>query len=191
MLFHTLLDPDSGIYVEQLLHSFASDIDIEAFEQSWRCVVTRHPALRTTFHWKGLDAPLQVVHREAQLDCVRLDWRGSSQLSQRLDDFLDTDRKRGFDLSKVSPMRIFLIQTGDNQFEFVWSHHHALLDGWSVPILFSELGDFYDAIQRGVRHEPPPPRLYRDYIAWLREQDRNAAQAYWKQALQGFFAATR
>ena len=190
MLFHTLLDPDSGIYVEQLQHSFASDIDIEAFEQSWRCVVTRHPALRTTFHWKGLDAPLQVVHREAQLDCVRLDWRGSSQLSQRFDDFLDTDRKRGFDLSKVPPMRIFLIRTGDNQFEFVWSHHHALLDGWSVPILFSELGDFYDAIQRGVRHEPPPPRPYRDYIAWLREQDRNAAQAYWKQALQGFFAAT-
>ena len=190
MLFHTLLDPDSGIYVEQLHHSFASDIDIEAFEQSWGCVVTRHPALRTTFHWKGLDAPLQVVHREAQLDCVRLDWRGSSQLSQRFDDFLDTDRKRGFDLSKVPPMRIFLIRTGDNQFEFVWSHHHALLDGWSVPILFSELGDFYDAIQRGVRHEPPPPRPYRDYIAWLREQDRNAAQAYWKQALQGFFAAT-
>ncbi|PTR07479.1 non-ribosomal peptide synthase protein (TIGR01720 family)/amino acid adenylation domain-containing protein [Nitrosospira sp. Nsp5] len=190
MLFHTLLDPDSGIYVEQLLHSFANDIDIEAFEQSWRCLVMRHPALRTTFHWKGLDAPLQVVHRDAQLDCVHLDWRESSRINQRLDDFLDADRKRGFDLPKAPPMRIFLIRTGDNQFEFVWSHHHALLDGWSVPILFSELGDFYDAIQRGVRHEPPPPRPYRDYIAWLHEQDRNAAQAYWKQALQGFFAAT-
>ncbi|ARO86883.1 non-ribosomal peptide synthetase [Nitrosospira lacus] len=190
MLFHTLLDPDSGIYIEQLHHSFASDIDIEAFERSWWCVVMRHPALRTTFHWNGLDSPLQVVHREAKLNCVRLDWRGSSQLKQRLDDFLDADRKQGFDLSKAPPMRIFLIRTGDNQFEFVWSHHHALLDGWSVPILFSELGDFYDAIQRGVRHEPPPPRPYRDYIAWLREQDRNAAQAYWKQALQGFFAAT-
>ena len=63
------------------------------------------------------------------------------------------------------------------------------MDG-ACPILFSELGDFYDAIQRGVRHEPPPPHPYRDYIAWLREQDRDAAQAYWKQALQGFFAAT-
>src|SRR5690242_17332332 len=44
MLFHTLLDPDSGVYVEQLHHSFANDLDIEAFEESWRRVVARHPA---------------------------------------------------------------------------------------------------------------------------------------------------
>ncbi len=190
MLFHTLLDPDSGIYVEQLHHSFTNGIDIEAFEQSWRRVVMRHPVLRTTFHWKGLDAPLQIVHREERLDCIRHDWRGSSRISQQLDAYLDADRRRGFDLSKAPPMRIALIRTDDNQFEFVWSHHHALLDGWSVPLLFSEIGDFYDAIQRGLRHEPPSPRPYRDYISWLRDQDRNAAQAYWKQALHGFFAAT-
>ena len=87
-------------------------------------------------------------------------------------------------------MRIALIRTGDDQFEFIWSHHHALLDGWSVPILFSEIGNFYEAIRRGVRYEPPPPRPYREYIAWLQEQDRDAARAYWKRVLHGFTAAT-
>ncbi|SCX63279.1 non-ribosomal peptide synthase domain TIGR01720/amino acid adenylation domain-containing protein, partial [Nitrosospira sp. Nsp1] len=194
MLFHTLLDPDSGVYVEQLHHSFASSVDIEAFEESWRRVVARHPVLRTTFHWQGLDAPVQVVHREARLDCTHHDWRGlpemDSETGRRLDDYLDADRRRGFDLSKAPPMRIALIRTGDDQFEFIWSHHHALLDGWSVPILFSEIGNFYEAIRRNVRYEPPPPRPYREYIAWLQEQDRDAARAYWKRALHGFTAAT-
>ncbi|SEL65288.1 non-ribosomal peptide synthase domain TIGR01720/amino acid adenylation domain-containing protein, partial [Nitrosovibrio tenuis] len=210
MLFHTLLDPDSGAYVEQLHHSFASSVDIEAFEESWRRVVARHPVLRTTFHWQGLDAPVQVVHREVRLDCARDDWhelpemdremdgekrrregrRKSRGIDRRLDDYLDADRRRGFELSKAPPMRIALIRTGDNQFEFIWSHHHALLDGWSVPILFSELGNFYDAIRRGGRYEPQLPHPYREYIAWLQEQDEDAAQAYWKQVLYGFSAAT-
>ncbi|HEX8871242.1 MAG TPA: amino acid adenylation domain-containing protein, partial [Candidatus Acidoferrum sp.] len=194
MLFHTLLDPDSGVYVEQLHHSFASGVDIEAFEESWRRVAARHPVLRTTFHWHGLDAPVQIVHREARMDWIYDDWRTivetDRELGGRLDDYLDADRRRGFDLSKAPPMRMALIRTGDNQFEFIWSHHHALLDGWSVPILFSEIGNFYDAIRCGARYEPPPPRPYREYIAWLQEQDRDAAQTYWKRVLHGFPAAT-
>ena len=205
MLFHTLLDPDSGVYVEQLHHSFASDVDMEAFEESWRRVVARHPVLRTTFHWQGLDAPVQVVHREVRLEWVREDWSGLSttdrmdrepdqeadqELAHRLDEYLDADRRRGFDLSKAPPMRIALIHTGGNRFEFIWSHHHAILDGWSVPILFSEIGNFYEAIRQGLQYEPPPPRPYREYIAWLQEQDRDAARDYWKRVLQGFTAAT-
>ncbi len=205
MLFHTLLDPDSGVYVEQLHHSFASDVDMEAFEESWRRVAARHPVLRTTFHWRGLDVPVQVVHREVRLEWVREDWSELStmdrmdckqdqetdqQLAHRLDEYLDADRRRGFDLSKAPPMRIALIHTGGNRFEFIWSHHHAILDGWSVPILFSEIGNFYEAIRHGLQYEPSPLRPYREYIAWLQEQDRDAARNYWKRVLHGFTAAT-
>jgi len=84
MLFHTLLDPDSEIYVEQLHHCFQNGIDVETFEQSWRRLVVRHPVLRTTFHWKGLDAPLQIVHGNAQLDCQYLEWRESPRKKEQL-----------------------------------------------------------------------------------------------------------
>src|SRR5580693_832706 len=54
---------------------------------------------------------------------------------------------------------------------FVWTHHHAILDGWSLPILFRELFTCYAAELQGAEPELPPARPYRDYIAWLQAQD--------------------
>ena len=54
----------------------------------------------------------------------------------------------------------------------------------------SEIGNFYEAIRHGARYELPPPRPYREYIAWLQDQDRDAAGDYWKRVLHGFAAAT-
>jgi len=53
MLFHTLADPGSGAYLEQLVFEI-DDLRPEAFEQAWREVVSRHEVLRTSVHWEGL-----------------------------------------------------------------------------------------------------------------------------------------
>ncbi|HTG33806.1 MAG TPA: amino acid adenylation domain-containing protein, partial [Thermoanaerobaculia bacterium] len=37
---------------------------------------------------------------------------------------------------------------------------------------------------------PPPPRPYRDYIAWLAERDQAAAERYWRRTLAGFAVPT-
>src|SRR5262249_51368155 len=76
MLFHTLSDPASAVYVEQLVCTFSGELDTVALERAWQAVVERHAALRTAFVWEGLDEPVQVVQDAVTMPLDRQDWRG-------------------------------------------------------------------------------------------------------------------
>jgi Condensation domain len=100
--------------------------------------------LRTIFVWTGLDEPLQVVRRRFELPWVEEDWRGLSLGEQqaRLQAFLQADRARGFELDQAPLMRCALLRVGQAQYYFIWSHHHLLLNGWSLPQVLKEVMDF-------------------------------------------------
>src|SRR5436853_6545488 len=76
MLFHTLLAPDSGVYIQQLVCTLHGDLRVAAFEHAWRQVLDQHPVLRTSFVWEDLDEPMQVVQRDVPLPLEEHDWRG-------------------------------------------------------------------------------------------------------------------
>jgi len=192
MLFHSLYAPETGVYFEQSSWTLRGDLDISAFERAWQRVVDRHSALRTAFLWEDLDEPLQVVHWWVELPLEKHDWRGLSKTEQeeRFEALLETDRERGFELSEAPLMRLALIRTAEDTYHFVWSLHHLLLDGWSQPIIFQEVLASYEAFQQGQHISLPPSRPYRDYIAWLQQQDMAEAEAFWQRTLKGFTAPT-
>src|SRR6185369_12925460 len=75
-------------------------------------------------------------------------------------------------------------------FQFVYSHHHLLLDGWSDYLLLNEVFTFYEAFHTGRELQLEMPRPYRDYIAWLGQQDLSQAEGFWRQLLHGFNSPT-
>ncbi|MCA1568631.1 MAG: amino acid adenylation domain-containing protein, partial [Acidobacteria bacterium] len=192
LLFHSLYDPDSGYYVEQLGCLFDGRLDVAAFESAWRQLLGRHAILRTAFVWEGLDMPLQVVRRETGLPLEVSDWRAldASAREERLEAFLEADRARGFELSEAPLMRLFLFRLEEDSYRFVWTSHHLLLDGWSMALLLGELFGRYEALVRGAEAAVEPVKPYRDYIAWLQRQDSSKAEAYWRRTLAGFTAPT-
>ncbi|HEY52372.1 MAG TPA: amino acid adenylation domain-containing protein [Caldilineae bacterium] len=192
MLFHTLYEPDSGVYVELLTATWRGSVDMEAFRRTWQRVVDRHPALRTAFLWEGVKEPIQVVQRQAEVRVSEQDWRTLTREEQeeRLEAYLREERKRGFDLAEAPLLRLALIRMADEEYELVWTHHHLLLDGWSIPLLLKEVFAFYDAYLRGEELQLPKPRPYRDYIVWLKRQDMEAAERYWREKMAGFTAPT-
>ena len=192
MIFHSLLAPESGMYVEQVSCRLRGGLNIPAFERAWQRVIERHSILRTAFAGEELKEPVQVAHKRAALPLEQQDWRGLTAAEQaaRLETFLQAGRARGFKLSEPPLMRLALMRVADDACDFVWCYHHALLDGWSVPLLMREVFAFYDAFQRGQELRLAPPRPYRDYIAWLKKQDATRAEAFWRRTLAGFTAAT-
>jgi amino acid adenylation domain-containing protein len=152
----------------------------------------RHGVLRTSFVWEGVEEPLQVVHKEVALPLAVEDWREMSveQQQERLELLLKTDRYRPFILSEPALMRLTTIRMGECAYYFVMSFHHLLADGWSWPIILKDVFRSYDAYSRGEEVEMDAARPYRDYIAWLREQDLSAAENFWRQNLRGFSAPT-
>ncbi|HIP97139.1 MAG TPA: amino acid adenylation domain-containing protein, partial [Anaerolineae bacterium] len=108
----------------------------------------------------------------------------------RLKTFLQAERLNGFKLSEPPLMRLALMRVDEDAYKFVWTHHHLLMDGWSLPILLQEVFAFYEAFRRGQELYLEPHRPYRDYIAWLKQQDLSQAEAFWRQVLRGFTAPT-
>ena len=192
MLFHTLADPEAGHYLEQFLCRVRGELDLPVLQESWHRLVARHPALRTTIHWTDFERPYQVVHRRAEAPVDYQDWRGlaPAEQDQRLTAYLDSDRRRGFVPSRPPLSRLALLRCGDDVHQLVWSIHHVVIDGWCLSVLLHELLDLYEAIRIGREPAAGPSRPFRDYVAWLDEQDEEPAQAYWRGALQGLTAAT-
>jgi amino acid adenylation domain-containing protein len=188
MVFHTAHAPESGIYVEQFSCRLAGRLDAAALRAAWEGVIDRHGVLRTSVHWSGLAAPVQVVHRSVEVPWEEQDWRGltAAEQADRLAALLDRDRARGFALEHPPLLRFYLIRLADDLYHFVFSHHHVLLDGWSFPRVLGEVSGRYLAAVRGEAPGLAPARPFRDYIAWLQRQDDEAATAYWRRLLAGY-----
>ncbi|HEU4882247.1 MAG TPA: amino acid adenylation domain-containing protein [Longimicrobium sp.] len=192
LLFHTLYAPGSGLYVEQWPMIVEGDLDVDAFAGAVQRTVDRHPALRTGLVWENVPQPLQIVYREAPLDVERLDWSGvdEAEWRARLDAFLAADRVRGFELARAPLVRVAFMRLEARRHLFVFTFHHTVLDGWSMPLLFGDVDAFYAAAREGRAAQLPPAPRYRDYIGWLQAQDAAADEAFWRAALEGFTTAT-
>ncbi len=190
MLFQTLQMPGSGVCFEQDIYAIRGNLDVLRFKRAWEQVLARHSTLRTTFLWEEIDEPLQIVHRQGTLDLCVDDWRGISaeEQKQRLSKYMAAERERGFDLTVLPLMRIGLFRLAEDRHQFVWNFHHAVLDGWSLPLLIKEVLVIYEAERRGTPVHLPAPPLYRDFVAWLQQQDLALAEAYWRRTLGGFTA---
>jgi amino acid adenylation domain-containing protein/non-ribosomal peptide synthase protein (TIGR01720 family) len=192
LLFHTLYAPRSAVYFEQVSVRLSGELDVAAFREAWRRVVERHAVLRTAFAWEDLEEPLSIVRRNVDLPWEEQDWRGASATEdrRRLEGFLDQDRKKGFDLTEAPLMRLAVLRVEEDAWYLVWSHHHLLLDGWSVPLLLKEVLLALEGIRLGRELAPEPSRPYRDFISWLKQQDIGRAEAFWRRRLRGFRTPT-
>jgi amino acid adenylation domain-containing protein len=191
-LFHALYEPSEDPYFGQISCELEGPLDLPAFRRAWQRLVDRHPVLRTAFAWQDLEKPLQVVGRQVRLPILEEDWRAlhASEQEWRWEELQKKDRETGFRLSKAPLTRVALVRVADERYRLLWSYHHLLVDGWSVPRLFDELLAFYAAFRRGADLELEVPRPFRDFIDWVQQRDLAAAETFWRRALAGLTAPT-
>ncbi|MFF2744146.1 non-ribosomal peptide synthase/polyketide synthase [Kitasatospora sp. NPDC058048] len=191
MLFHGLVDED-GAYVDRIAVRLAGVADPAAFAAAWQQVADRTPALRTSVHWRGLPHPVQLVARRAALPVRHLDWRAltAEQRAEGTERLLAEERAAGLDLGTAPLSRLALAALPGEEVLLLWSTHHVILDGWSTGQLLTEVCEEYAALTGGPQAPRPVRRPFADFLAWLREQDGQAAEDHWSGALAGFTERT-
>ncbi|MEM9212764.1 MAG: amino acid adenylation domain-containing protein [Cyanobacteria bacterium P01_F01_bin.150] len=206
MVFHTLYAPESSVYFEQRYCRLQGPLEPSYFQQAWQAVVNHYPVLRTAFFLEEFEKPLQAVLSDVVLPWTYLDWRElgaerqsnkdliakvEANLETRLENYLEGDRAQGFVLDQAPLMRCTLIQLAEEDFIFVWSHHHALMDGWCNAQLLRDVMAVYDGLLQGRQVTLTPSPDYRNYILWLQQQNVDQAQTFWQQQLNGIIAPTQ
>ncbi|MGH8655745.1 MAG: amino acid adenylation domain-containing protein [Gammaproteobacteria bacterium] len=188
MVFHSEFSPESGAYVQQMSCVLRGALDVRVFRAAWQHVFNHHAMLRTEFLLDGVATPLQVVRERVNVPLALQDWRTLSKEAQgaQWNALLQADQAQGFAYARPPLARLMLVQTQDRRYRFLWSHHHALLDGWCVGLILGEVFQAYNAIQRGEVPRLTAPRPYRDYVAYLLRQDQDAARAFWRSIFAGF-----
>jgi amino acid adenylation domain-containing protein/non-ribosomal peptide synthase protein (TIGR01720 family) len=189
MLFHSLLNPGDATYLTQFVCDLTGNLNKEAFRAAWQYVVNSHSSLKACFEAEIVsDEPVQVILDSIDLNFHYDDWNGATgaEREHRLREFLAQDRERGIDLKTAPLMRFALLQAEPFRHIFIWSSHHLLMDGWSLPIILKDVFAAYEQIKHSHQPQIRPGRPYKDYIGWLKAQDRRDSEAFWRHLLGGF-----
>ena len=115
LLFHTLLEPSSGLYVEQLeIRVTGGESDVGALLQAFESVAEQHKVLRGRVVTEGVSQPLFVIPVRNAMSHASIDLRALSDdlALARVDLFFARDRERGFD--PTEPLsRLTILQMDD------------------------------------------------------------------------------
>ncbi|MGH9765785.1 MAG: condensation domain-containing protein, partial [Blastocatellia bacterium] len=181
MLFHTLYRPESSTYFNQLSCVIEGPLNPAAFKEAWSKTIEHHASLRTSFHWEGLEGPIQVVHRSTPAQWMDDDGDqiAPEAADRQWQEYLEQDRNRRFDLARPPLMRFGLVRLHSGSHRFNWSYHHLLLDGWSLAIILNDMLVAYQSILRSEPVQLAVNRQFRENIEWLSRADVPAAEGYW------------
>ncbi|WP_164877651.1 condensation domain-containing protein, partial [Prescottella agglutinans] len=186
LLFHASVSEKSAdAYVVRLMLELRGDVDPARLRRAGQLLLDRHPNLRTAFVADTAVGPVQVVQDHVVVNWTEVDLSRQDENVRRteLDRVLRADRATRFDPARAPLLRWMLVTTGPGCHRLVLTSHHLLLDGWSTPLLMRELLLLYGT--DGDAAVLPRAYPYRDYLAWIGEQDTDRSLEMWAGVFEG------
>jgi len=190
MLFHTEYNRAASVYHNVSSFHTRAPFDATRLEEAVRRLIKRHDILRTSFDLGGYSEPLQLVHKDVAPPLAIHDLRDldPDQQEESLSQWMREERTRHFDWSRAPLLRFHAHLRSDESFQFTLTEHHAILDGWSVASLLTELFGVYLSLVSGSGGPPEPPlrTRFRDFVALEREAiASDECRNYWADKLAG------
>ncbi|WP_373209149.1 condensation domain-containing protein, partial [Mycobacterium marinum] len=171
-------------YVVQVNIGLRGPVDPHRLQQAVTTLLHRHPHLAAQFIHHDLDQPVQLITTNPHLHWTYLDLTTTTNTEQALQQWCVDQRRAVADLDNATPFRAALARTAPDHYRFVLTNHHIVCDGWSLPIMFSEILAAYH------QHPLPPPVPFRRVVTRLTQQDHDQARTIWRTALAGLATPT-
>ncbi|MCP5048769.1 MAG: non-ribosomal peptide synthetase, partial [bacterium] len=172
MLYHSFLEK-SSVYLGQASYRLHARFDIPVVEKSLNRLFKRYDILRTAFIHEDLDRAMQVVLTDREVDFYFQDLRTQTAEDQEtfIRQYRENDINRVFDLSNEPLLRVAVVRLGEDRYEFTWTNHHILIDGWCLSILIADFFELYRSFMEHREPRLPAVNPYKKYIRWLENLD--------------------
>jgi amino acid adenylation domain-containing protein/non-ribosomal peptide synthase protein (TIGR01720 family) len=182
-IYHQLqAEEGDDAYIVQTVWNYRCAIDPQLMKDVWEMAVEQHPALRLRFDWDG--DLVQIVDREGEPDWLYYDISGEEDQDGYIEWLRSVDRQEQYDLRAGTLLRIYLIQRDKEFFTMILSTHHAIIDGWSTPILLNSVHNLYEELAKTGHRSTVIVHEDRTYIAaqeYLHTQALTADDDFWNQ----------
>ena len=185
------MEPGSAYYNVAVQLTLSGALDVEALRRALAEIARRHGALRTVLTTHD-GHPVQVVlpRISIALPIAALDHLPAEARMAEAERIAVAEAARPFDMARGPLLRPRLLRLDDATHVLVLAMHHVVTDGWSLGVIFGELGALYGAFARGEPSPLPEPAMqYADFAVRQREQLAGPALArhlaYWTRELRG------
>ncbi|OJD40380.1 non-ribosomal peptide synthetase [Diplodia corticola] len=153
---------EQGAYVARHVLRLAASTDLDRFRAACAQVVQTNSILRTRFVQYSNEIFQAVLKDEIEWDT-----------SDDLEKYLHTDSEKHVGCGDRL-VRLGLVSDGNGSRFFVLTVHHSVYDGWSIPLILSQINQAY------LGELEPPPLEFRSFIGKLMEADEDKSAAYWR-----------
>ncbi|WP_372366521.1 amino acid adenylation domain-containing protein [Candidatus Uabimicrobium sp. HlEnr_7] len=177
MLFYTLTQ--SGTYIQQTICCIEETINLKNFKNAWVILTQRHEILRSSFLF---EKEIYQIHDNIDITFSIKSYQELSKLQQQelLEDFLEKDRQTIFEFDKTPLMRFTIFQFSEDQYHFIWTFPHILLDGRSRLIVVKEFFEIYNCLCHQKKLSLPTPQSYRLYSDWIKKNNFSIAKQFFQ-----------
>lgn len=167
----TLSIKQPGAYVAHNVFRLPEAVDLEQLKAAWQKAVEDLDILRTRIIHSSTDALIQcVLKRDA------IEWHKAISAKDVMHTKAPLPEQNG---SKLMRMTIIDEGNGPDRY-FVWSIHHALYDGWSMPRMLQRVEDIYFDDLTAAATVP-----YSHFIRYLSEVDGESCNEFWRRKFDG------
>ncbi|MFC6300510.1 amino acid adenylation domain-containing protein [Pseudomonas sp. CCM 7893] len=165
ILYHHISAEQGDPYLLQSRMAFDSLERLQAFTGALQKVVARHDILRTSVVWEGLDSPVQVVWREAELVVQQVPLEpADGPIIEQLHERFDARHYR-LDITRAPLLRMVYAEDAANQrVAAILLFHHLALDHTAMEVVGQEMRAFLFNQADGL----PPAAPFRNYVAQAR-----------------------
>ena len=166
----------------QTLYKVQGIIEPVKFEKIAADVTATSPILRTNFYRTKAERVLGVVRRDRSplIAFHTLDKRGE-ELDRLLENIMEADRRRVFDLAQDRLLRLAVFRTGIREYAVLVTQPQIIADSWDVRDLFQPL---FAEVETEVRLPDKRRFSFADYLEKRDNQDKTPAFHYWRQLLR-------
>nr|ACH88360.1 nonribosomal peptide synthetase/polyketide synthase hybrid [Karenia brevis] len=183
------MEPGNPFYTLPVATRLGTGLDPTHIRSALSAICDRHETLRSAIRTVG-EQPYQVVLDEVPIEVPIVDLRDFEPSEQEIEvaRLATIDASSPFKLDEAPLWRAKLLRLQEHEYALLFAMHHIISDGWSIRVLFHELGLFYDQARSGRPPTLPPLELqYGDYAVWQREWLVGAALEeqvdYWRHQL--------
>ncbi|GAB94933.1 amino acid adenylation domain-containing protein [Kineosphaera limosa] len=175
-------------YVGQSVVQLAGPVDLDALRAAIAALVADQPHLHAGFLMNDDVAPVQFIE---ELDPVIEVHDPTDPDPEPVAAVLAWQRRLAWDLHEPPLLRWDVVLDADDRpAALVIAAHHIVLDGWSMPLLVAQVARHYARLVGAPSELPAVRGSYADHLAWLAEQDTDAARAFWATHLSDLDAPT-